>query len=71
MTPTERWVHKKRGGVYVVLTHDAGFQYSGAQAIEHALDGVPLTLYSSVSTGRYYVRPTSEFLDGRFEKVKS
>lgn len=69
MTPTERWVHKKRGGVYVVLTHDAGFQFSGSQALEMTLDGVRLTVYSSLSTGKYYVRPTDEFLDGRFEKV--
>lgn len=61
--------HKKRGSVYTKIDSEALFQYSGNPALEQALDGVKLTIYRDRTTGKYYVRPTTEFNDGRFEPV--
>lgn len=52
------WRHVRRGGQYIVI----------AQAVrEHDLE--PMTIYKSVEDGRVWVRPSSEFMDGRFEQI--
>lgn len=50
--------HKKTGGIY-------SWQ---CDAIMES-DGTQMTVYSNLSTNQYYVRPSSEFYDGRFEEV--
>lgn len=52
------WKHLKTGGLYRVLDH---------VFIEATAE--PAVLYISMDDGRKWVRPTKEFLDGRFEKV--
>lgn len=65
-----QWRHKVRGLVYEVLTHSASLQCSSAPEIEQRFDGAGgLTVYRNVKTGMIWVRPTPEFLDGRFERV--
>jgi hypothetical protein len=63
-----RWRHKKRGTVYEVISDDASLQCATAPEFEAAFSG-PWTIYRSVDTGALYIRPTGEFLDGRFEAV--
>lgn len=59
-----RWRHKKRGSVYVVL--GVGCLQTTRDAF---LDNQQVTLYQSETGGIVWVRPTYEFMDGRFEKV--
>jgi len=65
----EQWRHKKRGTVYEVVTHDASLQFASAPEIEETCDDLTFTVYRSLDTGAMYVRPTEEFMDGRFERV--
>lgn len=51
------WRHKKTGGFYELIA-DA----------EHSEDLSLMVVYRSVTTGRVWVRPASEFYDGRFEQ---
>lgn len=60
------WRHKKRGSIYKVLTHDAKIQN---KEMEYLYPDKQWTVYENLSDGSVYVRMTSEFLDGRFEKV--
>jgi hypothetical protein len=64
---SERWRHKKRGTVYEVITDVASLQCSAAPDFEAAFEDDNWTVYRNVDTGAIYVRPTEEFLDGRFE----
>lgn len=64
-----RYRHKKRGTVYEIVTHDASLQCSAAPEFEGMFEDDTFTVYRSVDTGAVYVRPTPEFLDGRFEPV--
>lgn len=60
----QRWRHRKRGTTYRLLCESAMVQTS-----------TPLKDYDSVAvyvdekTENYCVRPTSEFRDGRFERI--
>lgn len=65
----DRYRHKKRGTIYEVLTDSASLQCSCAPEVEHLFGDDTFTVYRSVDTGAVYVRPTPEFLDGRFEPV--
>lgn len=66
----EAWRHKKRGSVYEVVTQAASIQVSAAPDIEERYGHVPWTVYRSIETGLLYLRPTEEFLDGRFERIE-
>jgi hypothetical protein len=66
---SERWRHKKRGTIYEVITHDASLQCSAAPEFEQLFDDDTFTVYRSIRTGAVYIRPTPEFMDGRFERV--
>ena len=63
------WRHKKRGTVYEVLTDVASLQCSAAEEFERMFEDDNWTVYRNVETGHIWVRPTEEFLDGRFEQV--
>lgn len=52
------WRHDKTGGHYVVL---------GGCRLE--VDGEPAVLYEPAGGGTRWVRPESEFMDGRFQPV--
>ncbi len=47
--------HVKSGGLYEVIAYG-----------KLEVDGSQMTIYRSVETGQIWVRPTSEFKDGRF-----
>jgi hypothetical protein len=68
---TEQWRHKKRGTVYEIVTQDASVQCSANPVFEAAFDGEAWTIYRNVKTGAFWVRPTEEFFDGRFERIES
>jgi len=61
--------HKKRGTTYRIL-HGAVMQHSYAENDGPSLDGVAVIVYQDVQEPhKVWVRPGSEFFDGRFEKV--
>lgn len=64
-----RWRHKKRGTVYDVLTHRAGLQCSAEPEFDMKYDDGGWTVYRKVDSDVFWVSPTDEFLDGRFERV--
>lgn len=64
-----RWRHKKRGTVYEIVTSLASLQCSCAPGVEADFEDDTFTVYRNVKTGAFYVRPTEEFMDGRFERV--
>lgn len=66
---TERYRHKKRGMVYEIMTTFASLQCSSAPAFEQRFKDDNWTVYRNILTGTVYVRPTAEFMDGRFELV--
>lgn len=55
------WHHMKTGGLYTVLHDDA--------IREDDLE--PVIVYQNVGDGRIWVRPASEFFDGRFEMIEA
>lgn len=64
-----RWIHKKRGTVYEIVTDNAAIQCSTEPFIEQRYGEEKWTVYRNVETEMMYVRLTNEFLDGRFEKI--
>lgn len=63
------WQHKKRGTTYQVMTHFALLQCASDQEIEDRFKDLNWTIYRSREDGAVYVRLTSEFMDGRFERI--
>lgn len=55
---SEVYRHKKTGGIYAIVC------YANREG-----DGVELVVYRNVETGDVWVRPRTEFEDGRFELV--
>lgn len=53
-----QWMHRERGSFYWVQT--VGIREE---------DGEPLVVYRDSDAGTCWVRPASEFLDGRFIRV--
>lgn len=64
-----KWRHKIRGHVYEVLTDNASIQCSAMPDFEAMFENANWTVYRNVATGHVWVRPTEEFLDGRFEQI--
>jgi hypothetical protein len=64
-----RWRHKKRGTIYEIVTDGAMLQCSAAPDVEKAFENDTWTVYRNIATGAIYIRPTEEFLDGRFEII--
>lgn len=60
----ERWRHKDRNSTYAVV--DA---QGVVQTRTPLVDCSTVVIYRDEKTGRHYVRPPSEFMDGRFEKL--
>lgn len=63
------WRHKKRGSIYEVIAQDASLQCSTNPSLETTYLTKDWTIYRSVESGSFYLRPTAEFNDGRFEKL--
>jgi hypothetical protein len=63
------WRHKKRGTTYQVMTHFAALQCASDQETEDRFKDLNWTIYRSREDGAVYVRLTSEFMDGRFERI--
>lgn len=59
-----RWRHLKRGTVYVEIARGC-LQTSR----DEYLDQQQVVIYQAETGGALYVRPTYEFMDGRFERV--
>lgn len=57
------WRHKKRGTTYNILT-EGTMQHSNPM-----VDFTDVVVYQDINSGRVWVRPKSEFYDGRFEKI--
>lgn len=53
------WIHKKTQGLYVVIDMDANIEATLEKAV----------VYKSLETGQVWVRPASEFHDGRFDNL--
>lgn len=64
------WRHKKRGTVYAIDANDALMQCSTHPEIEGMFGGKKWTVYRDVASNKTYIRLTSEFNDGRFERVE-
>lgn len=64
-----QWRHKKRGTVYEIVSTTASLQCSCAPEVEATFEDDTFTVYRNVKTGAVYVRPTEEFMDGRFERL--
>lgn len=67
---SELWRHKKRGTVYEIFTDSASLQCSVAEDFERMFEDDSWTVYRNIETGHVWVRPTEEFLDGRFERIE-
>lgn len=58
----KQWRHKKRGSTYVEIGR-------GRMQMNGELDNEPVVIYIADNDGSIWVRPASEFDDGRFERV--
>jgi hypothetical protein len=65
-----KWRHKKRGTTYEIISDVVSLQCASAPEFEDMFAEDYWTAYRNVETGATYVRPTAEFLDGRFEKIE-
>lgn len=61
--------HKKRGTTYRILHgHEYG-DCTASSATVAQIDHEPMVVYQDIADGRVWVRPRSEFFDGRFEEL--
>lgn len=54
---SEVWLHEKTGGLYIVVT----------DALLESDATTNMVVYKSLVSGQCWVRPASEFHDGRFQ----
>lgn len=59
MSDLKLYRHKKTGGFYALLTDEARLEWEGT-------DGERMCVYLSLDDDRTWIRPVSEFFDGRF-----
>ena len=59
----KRWRHKKRGSTYTEIGRGK------LQVGDHFPDMSPVVIYQATADGTLWVRPESEFMDGRFEEI--
>ena len=64
------WRHKVRGHVYEIITATASLQMACDPAIEAQYEDDDFVVYRNIENGAVWIRPTEEFIDGRFERVK-
>lgn len=57
------WKHKKRGTTYDILAHGI------LQMSDKQYDMMEVVVYECLETGQVWVRPETEFYDGRFEHL--
>ena len=53
------WYHVKTGGLYKVLTYDAKYEHDLSRAV----------VYQAFKDNTVWIRPHSEFMDGRFIRL--
>lgn len=63
------WRHKKRGTTYRILHGEKYADCTASSATITQIDHEPFVVYQDVADGKVWVRPRSEFFDGRFEPV--
>lgn len=63
------WRHKKRGTIYEIVTDCASLQCAAEPQFESVYANEDWTVYRNVTTSAVWIRPTKEFLDGRFEPI--
>lgn len=59
MNESEIWLHVKSGGLYMILCDTALLEANMSEVI----------IYKSLWDGSIWVRPSSEFHDGRFRNI--
>lgn len=64
-----KWRHKKRGTTYEIIAEGVSLQCSNDPTFEALFEDDDWVVYRADATGAVYVRPTEEFLDGRFEAM--
>ena len=65
----ELYRHRKRGTTYRILHGDEyGTCFASSSSVAQ-IDHEPMIVYQDIADGRVWVRPRSEFFDGRFEKL--
>lgn len=57
----EIWFHRKSNGFYKILAADAKYENAGPNS--------RAVVYQSISGGYVWIRPYSEFMDGRFIRL--
>lgn len=72
------WRHRKRGSVYEIVgrakmqmetTHIPRIDLVSGFYVKDTMEALSLIVYRSLSDDTLWVRPESEFMDGRFERV--
>jgi hypothetical protein len=65
----QHWKHKVRGHVYEIVSETASLQMSCDPEVEARYENDDFVVYRNVKNGAVWIRPTEEFMDGRFERV--
>lgn len=65
-----RWRHKKRGITYRIIADRASLQCSTSEEFEKRYENEHWIVYQAEMSGNVWIRPRTEFLDGRFEWLR-